>query len=578
MNSRFLQKFHNFFSRIKILSFCIIVFALILIAKLFLIQVVHSNSYKEKADRQYATPSSDIFERNGIYLETKTGQLVSAAIQTSGFKIAINPSDITDIDDTYNKLKSIVDIDYDKFKISSEKKNDPYEEIANHLSKEQADSVSALKINGVSIYKEKWRFYPGAELASHTLGLVGYKGNELAGRYGLEREYNDALSQNANNPYVNFFAEVFSNINQKLSNDKEADGDVVTTIEPKVQGFLEKTLTDVKEKYNVDSIGGIIMNPTDGSIYAMSSKPDFNPNNLSGTEDVHTFSDPIVEGVLEFGSVVKPLVMAGAIDAGVVTADTKYNDTGSVTIDKKVIYNFDKKGRGPGTTMQDVLNQSLNTGMVYVYQHLGKEKLRDYLLSYGIKEKTGIDLPNETSGLVSNIMTSPRDIEYANAAFGQGIALTPIEMTRALASLSNSGNLVVPHVVKYIKYDDGTKKEMAYPETPTKISKKTSEEITRMMVTVMDKSFDKLSPGIERYSIAAKTGTAQVANHDTGGYYLDRHTHSFVGFFPAYDPKFIVFLYAINPKGVQYASETWAIPFLDITKFLLNYYEIPPDR
>ena len=578
MNSRFLQKFNNFFSRIKILSFCIIVFALILIAKLFLIQVVHSNSYKEKADRQYATPSSDIFERNGIYFETKTGQLVSAAIQTAGFKLAINPNDITDIDDTFNKLNTIISIDYDKFKISAEKKNDPYEEIANHLSKEQADSISALKINGLSIYKEKWRFYPGAELASHTLGLVGYKGNEFAGRYGLEREYNDALSQNANNPYVNFFAEVFSNINQKLSNDKEADGDVVTTIEPKVQGFLEKTLTDVKEKYNVDSIGGIIMNPTDGSIYAMSSKPDFNPNDLSQTEDVHIFSNPIVEGVLEFGSVVKPLVMAGALDAGVVTADTKYNDTGSVTIDKKVIYNFDKKGRGPGTTMQDVLNQSLNTGMVYVYQHLGKEKLRDYLLSFGIKEKTGIDLPNETSGLVSNIMTSPRDIEYANAAFGQGIALTPIEMTRALASLSNGGNLVVPHVVKYIKYDDGTKKEMTYPTISTKISQKTSEEITRMMVTVMDKSFDKLSPGIERYSIAAKTGTAQVANHDTGGYYLDRHTHSFVGFFPAYDPKFIVFLYAINPKGVPYASVTWAEPFLDITKFLLNYYEIPPDR
>ena len=577
MDSKFLQRFHNFFSRIKILSFCIIVFALILIAKLFLIQVVHSNSYKEKADRQYATPSSDIFERNGIYFETKTGQLVSAAIQTAGFKLAINPNDITNIDDTYNKLKNIIDIDYDKFKISAEKKSDPYEEVASHLSKEQADNISALKINGVSIYKEKWRFYPGSELASHTLGFVGYKGNELAGRYGLEREYNDALSQNANNPYINFFAEVFSNINQKLSSNNESNGDVVTTIEPKVQGFLEKTLKDVKEKYNVDSIGGIIMNPTDGSIYAMSAKPDFNPNNLSETEDVHTFSNPIVEGVLEFGSVVKPLVMAGALDAGVVTADTKYNDTGSVTVDKKIINNFDKKGRGPGTTMQDVLNQSLNTGMVYVYQHLGKEKLRDYLLSFGIKEKTGIDLPNETSGLVSNL-NSPRDLEYANAAFGQGIALTPIEMTRALASLSNGGNLVVPHVVKYIKYDDGTKKEMTYPTTPTKISQKTSEEITRMMVTVMDKSFDKLSPGIERYSIAAKTGTAQVANHDTGGYYLDRHTHSFVGFFPAYDPKFIVFLYAINPKGVPYASVTWAEPFLDITKFLLNYYEIPPDR
>ncbi len=579
MNSKFFSKFKNIFSRIRILSFCILFFALILITKLFLVQVVHSSSYKEKADRQYATPSSDIFERNGIFFESKNGQLVSAAVQTAGYKIAINPTQIIDIDGAFNKLKEIiVDLDYDKFKIKAEKKADPYEEIAVHLSKGVADSVSSLKIPGVTIYKEKWRFYPGENLAAHTLGFVGYKGDELAGRYGLERQYNSVLSQNQNNPYINFFAEVFSNINEKLGSGDDSNGDIVTTIEPTVQGFLEKTLSDVKEKYSVDSIGGIIMNPTDGSIYAMSIKPDFNLNDFSGVEDAHTFSNPIVEDVLEFGSVVKPLVMAGALNEGVVTADTKYNDTGSVVVDKKVISNFDKKGRGPGTTMQDVLNQSLNTGMVYVYQHLGKDKLREYLLSYGIKEKTGIDLPNETSGLVSNIMTSPRDIEYANAAFGQGIALTPIEMTRALASLSNGGNLVVPHVVKYIKYDDGTKKEMSYSLTPTKITKKTSEEITRMMVTVMDKSFDKLSPGIERYSIAAKTGTAQVAKENGGGYYLDRHTHSFVGFFPAYDPKFIVFLYAINPKAVQYASITWAEPFLNITKFLLNYYEIPPDR
>ena len=567
----------SFFSRIRILSFCIILFALILVAKLFFVQVIQSNSYKEKADRQYATPSSDIYERNGIYFETKNEQLVSAAIQTTGFKLAINPSTITDIDGTFNKLKEIVSIDYEKFKVKTEKKSDPYEEIANHLSKAEVDNISSLKIPGVSVYKEKWRFYPGENLASHTLGFVGYKGDELAGRYGLEREYNSTLSQNVNNPYINFFAEVFSNINQKLFKEDQLNGDIVTTIEPTVQGFLEKKLEEVKDKYNVDSIGGIIMNPEDGSIIAMGVRPDFNPNDFSNITDSSTFSNPIVENVFEFGSVVKPLVMAGALDAGVLTADTTYNDKGSVVIEKKEIFNFDKKGRGPNTSMQEVLNQSLNTGMVFVYQKLGKEKLRDYLLSYGIKNKTGIDLPNETSGLVSNL-NSPREIEYANASFGQGIAMTPIEITRALASLSNGGNLVTPHLVKYIKYEDGTKKDLIYPTTPTKISKATSEEITRMLVGVMDKSLKGGLAKFEHYSVAVKTGTAQVANPDGGGYYLDRHTHSFFGYFPAYDPKFIVFLYAINPKGVPYASNTWADPFLEITKFLLSYYEVPPDR
>ena len=551
---------------------------MVLCAKLFLVQIMRGNFYSEAADHQYATSSTDIYERGTIYFERKDGQLVSAATQISGFKIAIDTDKITDKESVYQKLSKIVTLDHNDFIKKAEKKSDPYEEIANHLSKEQADAVSLLKLSGVNIFKEKWRFYPGGNLASHALGFVGYKGDLLGGRYGLERQYDYLLSRNANNPYVNFFAEVFSNIRKTLFESGELEGDIVTTIEPQVQGFLEKKLIEVKDRYQVDSIGGIIMNPIDGSIYALAVKPDFDPNNFSQVKNVSIFSNPLVENVLEFGSVVKPLVMASALDAKVVTPETTYNDKGSVIVEKKEIFNFDKKGRGPGTSMQEVLNQSLNTGMVFVEQKLGKEKLREYLLSFGIKDKTTIDLPNETSGLVSGILKSPREIEYANAAFGQGIALTPVELVRALASLGNGGNLVIPHVVKEIKYNNGISKEITYPTVPTKITKATGEEITSMLVTVMDKAIKGGLGKLDHFSVAVKTGTAQVADNTTGGYYTDRHTHSFFGYFPAYDPKFIVFLYAINPKGVPYAANTWSDPFLDITKFLLNYYNVPPDR
>ncbi|MEK7060326.1 MAG: penicillin-binding protein 2 [Patescibacteria group bacterium] len=568
---------YSFLFRTRIIFFCISVFALILIGKLFLVQVVRSSDYSDRADRQYSTPSSNIFERGTIYFERKDGQLVSAAMQTTGFKLAINPIKILDKEAVYNELAKIITINQDDFLTKAGKENDPYEEIANYLTKEQADAIALLKIPGLTVYKEKWRFYPGANLASQSLGFVAYKGDELGGRYGLERQYNGELSRNKDNPYINFFAEVFSNINDTLFSDEMLEGDVITTIEPSVQSFLEKTLEGVKEKYNIDSVGGIIMNPQDGSIYALSTKPDFDLNNFSKVTATSTFSNPLVENVFEFGSVVKPLVMAGALDAGVVTANTTYNDKGEVTIEKHQIFNFDKKARGPGTTMQDVLTQSLNTGMVFVEQQLGKVKLRDYLLSYGIKDKTGIDLPNETSGLVSNIISSPREIEYANAAFGQGIALTPMEMIRALASLSNGGNLVVPHIVQKIKYNNGTEKSMTYKTTRVKISEATGTEITRMLVNAMDKNLGA-SGKLEHYSVAAKTGTAQVADSINGGYYTDRYTHSFTGYFPAYDPKFIIFLYAINPKGVPYAIQTWGDPFLSITNFLINYYEVPPDR
>jgi stage V sporulation protein D (sporulation-specific penicillin-binding protein) len=565
----------NFRSRIVL--FCVVIFSFVLIGKLFWIQVVHSKAYSLSADRQYVTPSSNIYERGTIFFKSKDGQLISAATQATGFKLAINPGKIQDAKDIYEKVSELITIDEENFLSRASKTDDPYEDVKSRLSKAEADVVSALDLTGVSVFKEKWRFYPGNTLASHTLGFVGYRDDELGGRYGLERQYNTELLRESEGLYVNFFAEIFSDISKTLFEGGVREGDVVTTIEPIVQGFLEKTLDEVMGRYNVDAIGGIIMDPRDGSIYALGAKPDFDPNDFSGVKNVSTFSNPLVENVLEFGSVVKPLVMAAALDKKVVTADTTYHDKGSVIVEKKEIFNFDKKARGPDITMQEVLNQSLNTGMVFVEQKLGPENVRDYLLAYGIGEKSGVDLPNETSGLVSNL-ESPREIEYANAAFGQGIALSPMAMVRALASLSNGGNLVVPHLVREIKYPDGTRKTLEYPTVRTKISPETSEEITRMLVEVMDESIKGGQAKLEHFSVAVKTGTAQVADSTNGGYYEDRHNHSFFGYFPAYDPEFIVFLYAINPKGSQYASTTWSDPFLDITKFLLNYYEVAPDR
>lgn len=567
----------NFTLRLRIVSLVIILITFVFVGRLFLVQVVKKEVFAERADRQYVTPTDQIFERGSILFTRKDGELVSGALQISGFKLAINPNKISNIENTYEKLNAIVPLDKEDFLAKANKKDDPYEDVTNHLNKKQADTISSLKLPGIEMHKEKWRFYPGNNTASHSLGFVGYQGDSLGGRYGLERKYDEVLSRDKDNPYINFFAEVFTDLNDNLFKDKVKKGDIVTTIEPNVEAFLEKEILAVKAKYNADQIGGIIMNPRDGSIYAVSSKPDFNLNDFRSVEDISVFRNPMVENVLEFGSIVKPLVMASALDAKVLKPTTTYTDNGFVTVEGKQIYNFDKKGRGANTSMQDVLNQSLNTGMVFAYKKLGKEKFRDYMLSYGIKEKTNIDLPNETGSLISNLY-SPRELEYANASFGQGIALTPFQMIRALASLSNGGNLVTPHFVTKIKYDDSTFKDIVYETKPTKISSETSREITNMLVTVMDKSPKGGTAKLEHHSIGVKTGTAQVARPDGKGYYEDRNTHSFFGYFPAYDPKFIVLLYAVNPKGSQYASITWADPFLNIAKFLLNYYEVPPDR
>ncbi len=565
----------SFQSRIRIVSVLIFVFALILVSKLFLVQIINKNVYIEKADRQYATPASNIFARGSIFFTKKDGSLVAAATVSSGFKIAIKPKDITDEENTYKALSAYMDMDKNTFLSKANKKNDPYEEVAFRLTKEQADGIGNLKLPGVSIFKDNWRFYPGEDLASHTLGFLAYKGDDKVGQYGLERFYENTLSKPKDEAYVNFFAEVFANIKETITN-KTKQGDIVTTIEPSTQHTLEVELGDAYKKWNADEAGGIIINPQTGEIYAMSSFPSFDLNKFNEVKNPSVFRNIMVEDVIELGSVIKPLVMAAALDAGAITPETTYVDNGFVTVNKKDIYNFDKKGRGK-VTMQTVLDQSLNTGMVFTESKLGHDKFREYMKSYGIGEKTGIDLPNETSGLIKNL-DSPRDIEYANASFGQGIALTPIEAARAFSIIANGGNMITPHLTKQIRYEDGSSKILEYPVVKSGIIKKeTGETVTRMLTHVFE-SYDGGSYKFEHYTVGSKTGTAQVAMENGKGYHLNQHTHSFFGYFPAYDPQFLVFIFLKNPKGVSYASQSLIPSFLNISKFLLNYYNVPPDR
>jgi cell division protein FtsI/penicillin-binding protein 2 len=208
---------------------------------------------------------------------------------------------------------------------------------------------------------------------------------------------------------------------------------------------------------------------------------------------------------------------------------------------------------------------------------VGKERFGARMRAFKFGQETGIDLPNEVHGLVDNL-SSPRMIEYSNASFGQGIAMTPIETVRALAAVANGGILVTPHVAKKIQYESGASQEVTFDDTTRVISPQTSETVTRMLVEVVDKALLHGSVSLPHYSVAAKTGTAQIAKAGARGYYDDRYLHSFFGYFPAYNPKFIIFLYTVEPRGAKYASETLTTPFMDITKFLINYYDIPPDR
>ncbi len=569
---------YNFEGRIKSIYLCFVVLTLIGATRLYFLQVVHAQEYKDRQNIIDTRVSNELFDRGSIYFTEKGDKqnLWNAASLKSGYLMYIKPTEIVDIEKTYTEISKFIKIEKDNFIEKANKKDDPYEEIINRVESEIGDKIKDLKLKGVYFQKEQWRYYPNNKLASHVLGFVGYKNDVLQGRYGIESYYEDNLKRDRTATLKNFFTELWSNAGKIASGGENLEADIITSIEPTVERMLENELEAVTKKYDSKSSGGIIMNPTTGEIYAMASYPSFDPNNYNKEKNVAIFSNPLVERVFEMGSIIKPITIASGLDQEIIKASTTYKDEGSLKVSDRTIYNFDFKGRGV-VSMQEVLNQSLNTGSAHVALLLGKEKFSEYIANFGLGEETGIDLPGELPGLFRNFEKG-RDVEVANAAFGQGIAMTPIATVRALSVLGNGGVLPNPHIVKKVKYKIGTFKEKNFTEDEMKrvIKAETSEEITRMLVEVFDKALKGGIYKMERNSIAAKTGTAQIAEKG-GGYYKDKFNHTFFGYFPAYDPKFIIFLYTEEPHS-DYASNTLSEPFSKLAKFLINYYHITPDR
>lgn len=594
----------TFIFRARILSLFCICIALVLVIKLYLVQIVKHDLYVDAADKQYVKKTNTILDRGNIFMMTKDGIAIPAATMKTRYTVYINAKSfhtavakkqykdqngvtIENVQEALIDLKNRLEkvgnyassttvLDQQIFTDIEQKPTDPYEEILKDMDEEYVAAVKSLDMSFLGAVKEKKRYYPGGDLASQVVGLLGYKGDEIAGRYGLEKQFEKTLTRGAST-YTNFFAEIFSGAKKIISDPESLEGDIYTTIEPVVQKELQKVLAEIQEKQNSTLTGGIIMDPYTGEIYAMAQTPSFDPESDKKITDISIYKNDAVESSQEMGSIIKPLTMAVGIDTGKVHADTTYTDAGFVQVRDRTMYNFDKKGRGV-ITYQEAMSKSLNTGFIRIAQLVGNDTLTEYFLKFGLGEKTNIDLPDESAPLTKNLEKG--DVEHATASFGQGIAMTPIGTIRALSVLANGGHLVQPHVVQKIKYSVGTFKKTDIPKLDAEkslLKLSTIDEIQQMLVSNVDKALLDGKRKNPHYSIAAKTGTAQIASQQ-GGYIEGKNTHTFIGFFPAYKPKFIFFLYTVHPKVNQYASETLANPFLDLTDFMIQYYQVPPDR
>jgi cell division protein FtsI/penicillin-binding protein 2 len=288
----------------------------------------------------------------------------------------------------------------------------------------------------------------------------------------------------------------------------------------------------------------------------------------------------LVQSEYEFGSIQKSLTMASGIDSGAITPDETYDDTGCIHPNGTTVCNYDLRARGVIPMIQ-ILDQSLNVGASFIAQQMGHTTQRKYDTELGLGEKTGIDLPSEVTGNIRNLNTA-QDVNYDTASFGQGIAVTPVEMIRAVGALANNGAIVTPHVATGIQLETGIVKPITYPAPVQVFKPSTVAAVTKMLVTVFPpdaKIAMEADPTVKMptVTVAAKTGTAQVVNPQ-GGYYRTVFFHSFYGYFPANNPKFIILLYTNRPQGVEYASGTLTSTFIDLTNFMVNYYDIPPDN
>jgi len=437
----------RFVWRARIIALCFFLLALACLARLYQLQILRGDEYAARADREFSAPTTVPFERGDIYFTTKDGVLVAAATTEKGTLLAIEPPKVTDADKLYTAINALVPMDRQSFMAKITRPGIRYVEIADHLSTTTGQALqnvaTAESLKGIDVVQSSWRYYPAQTLAAQTIGFVGYDGDTMNGRSGLERFYETTLARAATSPYENFFVQLFSGAERIVSGKDE--GDVSTTIEPTVQAELDRTLAAYDRQWHPKSVGGIIMDPQTGAIYAMSQFPTFDLNNFASEKDSSVFTNALAQHSYEMGSILKPLTMAAGIDAGVITENSTYDDTGCITVNTAHICNFDQKARGV-IPMQQILSQSLNVGASFVATQLGPERMRDYFLNhYHLGDKTGIDLPSEASGLVSNLQ-SPRQLEYDEASFGQGIAMTPLETVRALGVLASGGRLVTPHL------------------------------------------------------------------------------------------------------------------------------------
>lgn len=544
------------------------IFSLVLLARLFYWQVLRHEELTALSKGQ-SLDSISLMARRGEILSSDG---YSISTNTLSYLLYANPKLIKDKKYTASKLSEELNIDVSTLSASLSK-DLFWVKIKNNLDIAQKSKIEALNINGLGFQEMSTRYYPEGSMAAQLIGFVGR--DELGkdrGYFGIEGFYDGQLSGRSGELQV--VHDAFGNtILNDIREEKKIDGrNLKLSLDRTVQYIVEQKLKDGVEKYEADGGSAILMEPETGKIIAMVSFPSFDPQKYY-EYDSTLYKNPVVSNLFEPGSTFKVLIMAAGIDAKAVGPDSRCSICSKeIEIGEYSIKTWNNK-YFPNTTMTDVIIHSDNTGMVYVGQKLGSNKLLSYIKDFGIGELTGVDLQGEIIGGVKDD-TQWYPIDLATLTFGQGISVTPIQLITAINSIANDGLLVTPYVVSQILSDSDTKIDIKPKIRRRVVSDTTASVVKEMMVLAVEKGEAKWTR-INNYKIAGKTGTAQIP---VAGHYDPNQTiASFIGFFPADDPKVTMLIVLDRPKARIFGSETAAPIFFNIARELINYYNIPPD-
>lgn len=569
--------------RLEVFRYVIVAFAGVIVLKLFFIQIFQHGFYEALASGQHELFQELIPERGEIFLhDFKDETLVPVAVNQELAFVWADPREIEEADDTAEALGELFDYEEEEVGALEERLDqpeDPYEPIEREIDEKTLEKLLELDLQGINYTRETSRLYPEPEMSGHVLGFLGTnEDGSLSGKYGVEGYFDEMLT--GTQGYLLSERDIAGRliaVGEREYEPAQDGADVVLTLDRTIQYKACSSLNVAVEKHGADGGSIIIVQPSTGKILAMCGAPDYDSNVYNEVDSINVFNNPAIFDAYEPGSVFKPLTMAAAIDADAVTPTTTFTDTGSVLVDgwPKPIGNAEGKVYGT-VDMTQVLEDSINTGMIYAMRAMGMETFVQYVKSFGFGQYTGIELETENAGTI-DALNLGAEIYAATASFGQGITVTPLQIAMAYAAIANGGVLKAPLIVDEIQYADGTVEKRSARDIAQVMDPKTARLVSAMLVSVIEHGHGKRA-GVEGYYIGGKTGTAQVAKSDGIGYEQDNTIGSFAGFGPVEDPKFAMVVRIDNPKDVVWAESTAAPLFGEIAEFLLQYFEVPPVR